>query len=302
MAGTTYWYRVQAISGSSSYLDSNYSTPNDRTCDLPQPTGVKATKSDSTGKVKITWNKVSGADKYNVYCSTDGGSTYSLIKTVSGTSLTHASATLGTTCRYKIMAVDSDKSSANSAYSSVVKGTATCAAPTITLTNVASSGKVKIIWEKVTGAKSYEVYRSADGSNWTLIKTVTGTSLTNTSANAGETWYYRVRAIGTAANSNSSYSTAKYRTCDLPAPTVSISANSSGQAKLTWKAVTGAVQYKVYCSTDKSSWTLLKTVTGTSLIHASAVSGTTYYYRVMAVASNSSANSPYSTIVSMTSK
>ena len=91
-AGTTYYYKVYASSTDPNILNSMYCAAVKRTCDLPRPAGVKITRDSSTGKNKITWNKVKGADKYSVYYSTDGGSTYSLLKTTTGTSLTHTSA------------------------------------------------------------------------------------------------------------------------------------------------------------------------------------------------------------------
>ena len=303
VAGTTYYYKVQAISGNSSYLNSNYSNIPSRTCDLPRPTNVTDSRSASTGKVTVSWSKVSGASQYSVYYSTDG-SNFTLLKTLSGTSLTHSSATLGQTYYYKVKAHYSGNSAADSALSAYTKGTATCAAPTITVSNVASTGKIKISWDAVSGAKSYQVYRSTDGgSTYTLLKTVTGTSLTNTSTTAGVTYHYKVRAVGSAANSNSSFSAVKSRTCDLAAPTLTVTTNSNGKPKLTWTKVTGATEYKVYYSTNGgSSWTLLKTMTGTLLTHASASKGVTYSYKVMAVASVSAANSAYSSVKSVTSK
>ena len=293
-AGNTYEYYVCAISGDSAYGDSMAYKIISWTCALPRPTNVKDTRNSSTGKVTISWDPVEGADKYSVYYSTDGSS-YKLLKTITGTSLTHSSATLGTTYYYKVKAVYSANTAANSAYSSWVKGTATNPAPTVTLSNVASTGKIKITWTKVSGAKSYDVYRSTDGSNWTLLKNTTGTSLTNTSVTAGTTYYYKVKAVGTASD----FSTVKSCTCDLPAPTLTVSTNSSDKPKLSWNAVSGAKQYKVAYSTDNVNWSVLKTMTGTSLTHSSATAGTTYYYKVMAVSSVSAANSAYSSVKSL---
>jgi len=297
-AGTTYYYRVIA-DPDVVYIPSFPSNIVSRTCDLPRPTGIKATRSASTGKVTVSWNKVTGADKYSVYYSTDG-STYNLLKTVTGTSLTHSSAPLGKTVYYKIVAVDADKSAANSAKSTWVKGTAVCARPEITVSNVASTGKVKISWGKVTGASKYTLYiYDASG---TLLKSTntTGTSLTHSSAVAGKTYTYKVKAIGSVSGTNSAVSAAKDRTCDLAAPTLSVSKNSAGKPVISWNKVSGAGKYSVYYSTDGgSTYSLLKTVTSTSLTHSSAAAGKTYRYKVKAVyTSNTAANSAYSNAVS----
>ena len=59
------------------------------------------------------------------------------------------------------------------------------------------NGKPRITWNSVTGAKSYKVYRSLTGKAGTFfrISTITNTSLTNTSTEAGKTYYYKVRAV-----------------------------------------------------------------------------------------------------------
>ena len=299
-AGTTYYYRVIAES-TVVYIPSFPSNMVSRTCDLPRPTNVKTTRSTSTGRVKISWNAVSGADKYELYCSTNGGSSWTKLTTITGTSVNHGSATVGTTYTYRVRAIDTGNSSANSAYSSTVTGTAVCAKPVITVSNVASTGKVKISWGKVTGASKYTLYIYDSNGNLLKSTTTTSTALNHTSAVAGKTYTYKVKAIGSVSGTNSALSASKSRTCDLAAPTLSISTTSNGKAKLSWGKVTGAVKYKVYTSTDGgNTWKLLTTVTGTGVTHNSALRGVSYRYKVMAVASNSSANSAYSNVKTFT--
>ena len=75
--------------------------------------------------------------------------------------------------------------------------------------------------------------------------------------------------------------------------------NTSGKPVLTWTKIEGAVKYEVYRSTDNETWTKLSTTTGTKLTNTSVVAGTTYYYKVKAIASNTAANSAYSTVKSI---
>ena len=60
-----------------------------------------------------------------------------------------------------------------------------------------SEGKPTLKWEKVDGAVKYEVYRSVSGKPNTFYKkfTTTGTTYANTGAIAGDTYYYKVRAV-----------------------------------------------------------------------------------------------------------
>ena len=56
-------------------------------------------------------------------------------------------------------------------------------APEVTASNIASSGKIKLSWSKVTGAKSYKVYRATSkNGTYSLLTTVSGTSVNNTSS------------------------------------------------------------------------------------------------------------------------
>ena len=69
----------------------------------------------------------------------------------------------------------------------------------------------KLSWPKVPGATSYQIqkYNYSKG-KWETLKTVTGTSTTNTYLNSGTTYKYRVRAVAKPIGKNlySSYSTA----------------------------------------------------------------------------------------------
>ena len=119
-------------------------------------------------------------------------------------------------------------------------------------------------------------------------KSIAGSTLAAASVSAANSAYSAVGSVRTPSEA-------------LAAPTLTVTANSSGKPRLTWNAVTGATGYKVYCSTDGGSgWTLLKSMTGTVLTHTSATAGKTYYYKVMAVASDPAENSPYSAVKYMT--
>ena len=173
----------------------------------------------------------------------------------------------------------------------------------MTLSNVASTGKIKVSWEPVEGAKEYKVYRATTKSGTDkLMKTTTAASYTNTSVDAGKTYYYRVVAVHENSTANSTYSEIKSRTCDLARPVVSVSLNSSGKPVVSWKSISGAEEYEIYVY--NSSGKLLRTadVDGTKWTDKSAKAGTTYTYKVVAEHDNDSANSAKSTGASIKSK
>ena len=60
---------------------------------VPKKTSLKVTKS-SDKKATFKWNKVSGAEKYEIYYSTDGGKKYKKLTTVSGSKTSYTSTKL----------------------------------------------------------------------------------------------------------------------------------------------------------------------------------------------------------------
>lgn len=292
--GDTYWYYVKAVS--SSGAASKASNKVSATCKLPRPV-ITMSNSASSGKVKLTWKAIEGAQLYKVYRATTKNGEYKLVRKETGTSFVNTSTTAGKTYYYKVMAVASN-TAANSAYSEVKSRMCDLPRPSIKLSNVASSGKVKITWGAIEGAVKYQVYRSTNQKSWTLLKTTTGTSLTNTNGKAGTNYYYRVRAVASKSGANSAFSNVKSRMCDLARPVLTVSNDAAtGRVKLNWTAIDGAVEYKVYrCESKNGEYRWFKKTTETNCVDNTAEAGKTYYYRIQAVASNEDANSALSAI------
>ena len=266
---------------------------------LPAPTVTSATD-PASGKIMLKWAAVKNAEKYEVYRSLTKYGPFVKMTSTDGTGCTDTSAKAGYTYYYKVRAVTADGTKGD--YSSVVYRTCDCAAPVVKGGNNAFTGKVTLTWDKVSGAKEYVVYR-ANYSNGTYTKmfTTKNTSYTNTTANAGYTYYYKVKAISyKTAYADSAMSNMVTRTCDCAAPAVKIALNSDGHPKLTWDKVTGAAKYRVYRSTDGKNFSYYYTATATYFNNNSATAGTTYYYKVMAVSARTSyANSAMSSVVSI---
>ena len=146
----------------------------------------------------MSWNKVSGAEKYELYIKQADGS-YKLMKTTTGTSFTTATAAYGKQYSYKMRAV---KGNAKSAYSAVVnaKNTKKLQTPSLKVA-VNKNGSFKLSWGKVTGATSYQIYMKQSNGSYKLIKTTSSTSFTTAVAAKGKTYSYKVRAV-TSKNKN----------------------------------------------------------------------------------------------------
>ena len=121
-SGTKYYYKVRAIAVvNNTNVGSAYSTAKSITTTLAKPT-VKITTSN--GKPKLTWSKVTGADKYYIYRSTDG-KTFKYYTSTTKLTYTNTGAKKGTKYYYKVKAICSSSTAANSAYSAVVSIKAT---------------------------------------------------------------------------------------------------------------------------------------------------------------------------------
>ena len=202
-AGYTYYYKVRAVTANDE--KSEYSSIVSRTCDCAAPV-VKGGNDAATGYVKLTWDEVYGADKYEIWRATSKDGTYTKMYTTTYTSYKNTSSKAGCTYYYKVKAISERTSYANSAFSSVVSRTCDCARPNVNIS--LSNGNPRLTWSAVSGADKYIIYRatSKDGT-YTKMYTTEYKSYTNTSAKAGTTYYYKVVAVSNASSyANSAYS------------------------------------------------------------------------------------------------
>ena len=121
-SGTKYYYRVKAVTVvNGKNVASAYSNTKSLLTSLATPSVSITT---SNGKPKISWSKVTGADKYYIYRSTDGKN-FSYWDATANLSYTNLSAKKNTKYYYKVKAVCASNSNANSAQSAAVSIKAT---------------------------------------------------------------------------------------------------------------------------------------------------------------------------------
>ena len=254
----------------------------------------------STGKPYIKWAAVAGASKYEVYRSGSKDGSYTLLGTTTATNYTDNKANAGYIYYYKVKAVNAN--SIKSDYSATVAATCHCARPVVKPDYLISTGKPYIKWTAVSGASKYYVYRSGSSNGtYKYVGTTTATNYTDNKANAGYTYYYKVKAVSkVSSGANSYYSVVIGATCRCARPSVKIT-TSNGSPRLTWNAVAGANKYYIYRSTEANgTFEYLYSTKNLFYTNKSAVAGTTYYYKVKAVSKvKNTANSAFSTVVSI---
>ena len=255
---------------------------------------VKAASDEATGIPVLTWEAVEEADAYRIYRATSKKGKYSQIDTANALTYTDTSAKAGKTYYYKVIAAYTADESANSAYSAVVSAKAKLAQPVITVELDAASGKASISWEKITGAKKYDVYRAAsETGKYSKVKTTTAASYTDTKATVGKTYFYKVKAVASSSSYNSAYSDVQscLTICGQPALKVSLN-STTGKPSLSWKKISGAKQYAIYRAYSvNGEYTLLATQTKTSYKDEAAPVDTACYYKVQAIAADAAWNS-----------
>ena len=291
-AGTTYYYKVRAMSGS---MYSDFCPVQTIKYAITSLTAPSMTlKADtSSGQPVISWTKVNGAAQYEVYRSATGkANSFSIIRRTSALTYTDVNAAAGNTYYYVVRAINGSVKSAFCPAQRIQYAITSLNAPTMTLTS-AASGQPVVSWTKVNGAAQYEVYRSTNGKNFSIIRRTAALSYTDTSAAAGTTYYYQVRAIsGSVKSAFCPAQSIQYAVASLNAPTMTLTSAASGQPVVSWTKVNGAAQYEVYRSTNGKNFSIVRRTAALSYTDTTAAAGTTYYYQVRAI--NGSVKSAFS--------
>ena len=148
---------------------------------------------------------------------------------------------------------------------------------------------VRLTWEAVPGADSYQISRRTIDGEWEVIApSVRRTVFTDTDVENGERYYYAVRGVNGMVVSTEA-TTSRWiiyrRNNQLPDVNLGTFYNTAVGPRIMWESVDGAAQYRVYRKADgDKNWELLtRSATGTQYVDKTANPYTTYYYTVRAV-------------------
>ena len=198
--GTTYYYTVKAASnrwGGTIY--SKYVT-NLMAKAVPAKASISKTQTWGYNGIKVTWDKVAGADGYRLYYKT-GNSGWKYATQTGNTSYVHTRVTTGQNYTYYVRAYcNVDGTKVFGAYSQGKTGKAVPKKAVITKAT-AGSKKVSLNWNKVNGASGYRIYyKTSENGKWHYVTQIgkgSTTSYTNTGLKSGQTYYYTMRAYRT---------------------------------------------------------------------------------------------------------
>lgn len=281
--GTAYTYRVVAVSGTASSVPSASASA---TSLLAAPAGLSLAVG-APGNLTLSWLGAPNALAYNVFRSTDGGSTW----TGAGTTLdptwsfTDAGLAKGKAFTYAVQAV---RGAVTSALSATVSGATSLDAPG-NLQATVSTFDISLTWTASAGATTYDVLRSTSANaGFVVIATnLVATSYCNCGSSGAArapntTYYYRVvarTAVATSAPASTSATTV------FGAPT-GLAVVGSGRTSLvaTWDAVVGATKYSVQrAGAAAGPFIEIGQPASNTYTDANLAFSTTYFYQVLAV-------------------
>ena len=203
--GRAYVYRVRAFNAAGNSPYSNTDAVRIPEATVPAAPRLEAARV-ALRAVRLAWTNVANEAGYRIYRRVDGSEDgYALIRTVGAnvTSLTDEGLEVGKTYLYKVLAFNA---AGNSPFSNVrsvaITETFRPAAPRELVARAVSPTRVELSWADVRGDTGYRIERRVDGSDTWVKLGYSGPSVTrfsDTTAQPGKTYFYRVRAGGVGA-------------------------------------------------------------------------------------------------------
>ncbi len=192
-SNTKYYYAIRAVSGSAmSYCTAPYFNSICKSVNYLAAPVIKVANTTST-TIKVSWGKVSGAKKYEVYRKEGSSKSWKKIATTSKTSYTDKKVKNKKNYTYTVKAVNGKILSGFLTSGVTIR---CIAAPKLSSVKSSKSG-VTFKWNKVSGASGYYVYRKTGSGSYKKIATVKGgskVSYLDKKAKKGKTYTYTVKA------------------------------------------------------------------------------------------------------------
>ena len=237
---------------------------------------------NTTGGIKLSWNKIAGVYGYRLYYKTSSGG-WKRFKDTTATSFTDSGVSPNRTETYTIRCIDKNGNTVSGFYSKGWSKKYTPVAPTISkLEN--TTGGIKLSWNKIAGVYGYRLYYKTSSGGWKRFKDTTATSFTDSGVSPNRTETYTIRCIDkngkTVSGFNSKGWSKKYTAAT---PKITKLTNRSKGVSVTWNKIAGVYGYRLYRKYDGGSWTKVKDTTSTSFTDSGAKKGKKVTYTVRCI-------------------
>lgn len=255
---------------------------------LDNPTPLSAELMENG--IMFRWEAVSGAEEYTVLRKADNEGVWVTLKEVTDGQTLYLDKDVESGVTYTYSVACGNGYGDSGFFSTGVSQLYLKAAKITSITNV--NGVVRVMWSKVGGAESYLVYRQSQGSSkWELIEKTASERLyyEDTTVVSNNTYKYAIATEKGEVTSVIGASSVSHTF--LAAPEFISVINTAEGVLLNWNYVGGAEKYEVYRRADVTKeWQLIEATTSLNYLDAEVLNGTTYFYTVKAVNSNTSSS------------
>lgn len=237
--------------------------------------------------VYLEWNAYPNADGYSLYRSGENGA-FTLVKHIASCSTFNYGLENGKSYTYlvrpyKVQSCGGKQYLDESEHVSIQIGVKR---PEAVLASPYGKTSAVISWAGDPLADYYNLYRSTDGTEWSLVKRVYAQTTITYGLEEEKTYFFRVKA---ARQVNgvvrfSDHSDIAECTLGISAPEyLNLKRAGTSYVELEWKPVPGATGYRLYRAEGGGAYELVKTVVGTGTKNYNLRSDVIYTYRIAAI-------------------
>jgi len=283
-SGTTYYYEVSATNSFGEGATSVEVSATAGSTPLSAPPNLKAVAGSAL--VTLNWGSVTGAASYNLY---RGGVVYA--QNITSPTFVDNAVTNGVNYSYYVTAVNVSGEGSQSNTVNATPGSAALAAPTGMHADSNSYGgpSQTVGWNAVSGATTYNVYRSTTPGGEGAVPyavNVSSTSYSDPSYVSGTMYYYKTAAVNSTGEGTLSTEVSVLAgSTQLAAPANILARPGNNQVTVIWTPTANATSYNVYRS-GPAGVLITTNITGTSFVDTGLTNGASYSYQVAGVCTN----------------
>lgn len=231
--------------------------------------------------IMLNWDAVAGAKSYEIFYSTSPNSGFKRLANVKKTFYKFSKAKCGVTYYFQMRVC---QKGVKSEFGPISYGKTALTGSTTLQVKKTTYNSVTLRWNKVPGAKKYEIFcMDSMGKEWKSLGIKGGTSFTHKKLVTGATYYYQIRPVRDSFYGN--YSNGVSSTTILgDISKLKVKAAGVDKMKLTWRKVKGATQYVILrAESIDGAYEVVGHSNKASYTDVGLKSGTTYFYKVYAI-------------------